>query len=88
MAWSDILEDDVPDHVKEKKVEIPYAYLHRTLSEFLLAQNVNRRVIPSWEDGSDVDVESDSEDESNSAEGESSSSEEGENDQEWTEARV
>lgn len=83
MTWSDILEDGVPYHLKEKKVDIPYIYLHKTLSDFLLAQVANTRVVPSWEDGSDVDVESDPEG-SDSEECESESSEERENDQEWT----
>lgn len=35
-------------------------YLHRTLSDFLLAQeDSSRTIVPEWEDGSDIDVDSD-----------------------------
>lgn len=60
LTWGDILEAGVPDDVKDKKVEIPYMYLHSTLSDFLLAQeDASRKVMPEWEDGSDVDEDED-----------------------------
>lgn len=44
--------------MKDKKVEIPYMYLHKTLSNFLLAKgDVSRRIVPTWEDGSNVDID-------------------------------
>lgn len=80
------MEGDTPDDVKEKKVEIPYMYLHHMLSDFLRAQeDPGTKIVPNWEDGSDIDVESDEDSrDSNEETVGSPSSEEDSGDGEWT----
>lgn len=82
------MEGDTPDDVKEKKVEIPYMYLHHMLSDFLHAQeDSGTKIVPHSEDGSDIDVESDEDlQDSNEEAAGSSSSEEDNGDGEWTPA--
>lgn len=65
-------------------------YLHSTLSDFLLAQeDSSRKIVPEWEDGSDIDEDEDAVSDSDSPDSGSGTVMEGSDpedgkDEEWT----
>lgn len=79
------MDDGIPDNAKSKRVDIPYTYLHSTLSDFVRAQeNTNTRIVPYWEDGSDIEIEPEPPELEDETEEENSSSSDDCHQEEWT----